>query len=68
MDIMILSFSVCHWDGVRLLSSISVMCNTEGKVGMNNDSRIAAFEKPEEVVLMSETVSLYFFILSVLHS
>lgn len=62
MDIMISWFAVCHWAGVRLLSSVSVMSSTEGKVGMDNASRIAALEKPEGVDLTSEMTSLFLFL------
>lgn len=47
---------------MRLLSSISVMCNTKGKVGMDNASRITALEKPEGVDLTSEMTSLFLFL------
>lgn len=45
-----------------LLSSVSVMCKTRGKVDMDNASRIAALEKPEEVDLTSEMTSLFLFL------
>lgn len=67
MDIMISWFAVCHWVGGRLLSSVSVMCKTRGKVDMDNVKQDSSSGKARGSGF-DEWNYVTVFIFSILHS